>query len=106
MRIVIVGGLDRNVPLLERLSKRAGHRLEAHDGHLDGRAAVEALRARIERADVVVVPLDINSHGAVQLAQRLGREAARPVVVLRTSGVARYKALLEELAVGHVPLAA
>jgi len=97
MRIAMIGGLDRNERLLADLAARFGHKLEFHGGHMRGRGA-DGLRALVERADLVVLTPDVNSHGAAQLGKRLAREAGRSVVVLRTCGVRRFRALLEAVA--------
>lgn len=96
MRIAMVGGLDRNETLFQQLAKRQGHSLQIHSGRLCGRGAGE-LRTLVERSDLVVLTPDVNSHGAVQLGKKLSREHDRPFVILRTCGVARFRALLDEL---------
>jgi Uncharacterized protein conserved in bacteria (DUF2325) len=96
MRIAMIGGLDRNERLLQDLARSHGHHLEFHTGHMRGRGAGE-LRALVERADLVLLTPDVNSHGAVQLGKRVAREAGRHFVVLRTCGVARFRTLLEAL---------
>jgi hypothetical protein len=97
MRIAMVGGLDRNEALLTKLAAEAGHELEFHHGRLAGRGA-DVLRSLALRTDLLVLTPDVNSHGAVQLGKRLAREVGRPYVVLRTCGVARFRALLDALA--------
>lgn len=96
MRIAMIGGLDRNERLLREIAEDRGHTLEFHSGNVNGRGAQD-LRSLVERAELVVLTLDINSHGAVQLGKRLAREAERPWVVLRTCGVARFRTLLDAL---------
>ena len=96
MRIAMIGGLDRNERLLQDLARAHGHLLEFHTGHMRGRGAAD-LRALVERAELVVLTPDVNSHGAVQLGKRAAREAGRGFVILRTCGVARFRTLLEAL---------
>ena len=98
MRIAMIGGLDRNERLLRDLAAERGHQLEFHGGHMRGRGADE-LRALVERAELVILTPDVNSHGAVQLGKRAAREAGRDFVVLRTCGVSRFRTLLDGLAV-------
>ncbi|WP_373048681.1 DUF2325 domain-containing protein [Vulgatibacter sp.] len=97
MRIAMIGGLDRNERLFEQLAATYGHELEFHGGHMSGRGAGE-LRSLVERAELVVLTPDVNSHGAVQLGKKAARESERPFVVLRTCGVSRFRALLDALA--------
>ena len=96
MRIAMIGGLDRNERLLQDLAAARGHVLEFHGGHMKGRGAGD-LRTLVERAELVVLTPDVNSHGAVQLGKRVAREAGRTFVILRTCGVARFRTLLDDL---------
>lgn len=100
MHITMIGGLDRNERLLRDLAHSQGHSLEMHSGRMCGRGALE-LRALVERSDFVILTPDVNSHGAVQLGKKLAREQKRPWVILRTCGVARFRTLLEGLAIQH-----
>lgn len=93
MRIGIVGGVGRNQPQLYELAARAGHVLEAHDGDVGGRGAV-TLAALVRRADLVVIAMEVNSHGAVRLARRLCKRSGTAALVLRTASPARVAEIL------------
>ena len=97
MNIAVVGGVEHQTTVLERIARRAGHRLEYHGGHVGGRGA-EMLRAIIERADLVVLQTTVNSHGSMYLAKQLARQLGKKFVVVRTCGPARLEAMLDE---GH-----
>ena len=92
MRIGIVGGAERTADRLSAAATAAGHQLEFHDGHMRGTAS-ERLRAMIERADVVVIVTEINSHGAVLQARELARRAHRPIRLVRRFGTSQLRAL-------------
>jgi len=92
MHIGIVGGLDRAEPLFSRIAADAGHTAEFHTGRTNARGTAQ-LDALIERADLVLILTDINSHGGVQLARRLAGRRSRPVLILRRLGAARFAAL-------------
>jgi len=96
MNIALIGGVERREADLGRIARRAGHRLEYHGGHMGGRGA-EALRAAIERADLVVIQIAVNSHGSMYLAKKLARQLGKVLLVVRTCGPARLEALLGEL---------
>lgn len=96
MRIAFIGGLHRNENQLVDIAAKAGHALDFHPGVVGGRGADE-LRAAIERAELVIIVTDVNSHGAVQLAKKLCQRLGRGSLVLRRCGAARFKQLLEAL---------
>jgi len=96
MRIGIVGGLDRNEAQFQRMAAEAGHEVECHIGHLSG-PRVAGLKSLIERADVVVIITDVNSHSAVLMARRLARSRQRPVLLQRRFGSSQLAALLARL---------
>ena len=95
-RIAVVGGFDRQAPLLNEMATRAGRTVEFHTGNVRGRGAGD-LRAVVGRSDLVVIVTDHNSHGAVIAAKRLAREMNRRAVVVTRCGIARFGALLEGL---------
>jgi hypothetical protein len=96
MKIAVVGGVERNEVELSDIARRAGHRLEYHGGHVGGRGA-GGLRAMIERADVVVVPTSVNSHGSMYLAKRLAHQLGKELLVVRTCSPSRLVALVNAL---------
>lgn len=97
MRIAWIGGLDRNEAQLKRMAAQAGHRLDFHKGDTGGRGASE-LRAMVERADLVIVLTDVNSHGGVQLARRLCQRLGRGALVVRRCGATQFQRLLDAIA--------
>jgi hypothetical protein len=96
MRIGVVGGLERTIKQYQRLADEGGHRIEFHDGHVGGHGAAE-LEALIERADVVVVVTDVNSHGAVRLARRRSHLHGGHLLLLRRCGLRQFRELLQGL---------
>src|SRR5262245_27988231 len=104
MHIGIVGGLDRAEPLFARIAASAGHTAEFHTGRTNARGTAQ-LDALIERAELVVVVTDINSHGGVQLARRLAARRGRPVMIVRRLGAARFAELCAGAALEGSPSA-
>ena len=95
MRIGIVGGLDRSELSYERLARDHGHEVEYHDGYMRGTAGA-ALAGLVERADLVVIVTDINSHNAVRLTRKLLRTRPRRSLLVRRLGLGRFLALLQD----------
>ena len=96
MRIAVIGGLDRAEADLQTIASRAGHVVELHTGHMNGRGA-ETLKSAITRADFVILVTDVNSHGAVQLARRLCQRAGRSPLIVRKCGAARFAQIADAL---------
>jgi len=97
MKIVLVGGLIRRENELARIAHKAGHELEWHSGDVGGRGA-DGLKAAVERANLVVILTEINSHGSMYLAKKVAHKLGRDAVVMRKCGPARFELLLAELA--------
>jgi len=96
VRIGIVGGLDRAGSILSQLASAAGHELLLHDGSMSSCGA-RALQYLAERADLVLVLTDVNSHGAVGYTRRILRNRGRSPLLLRRCGSARFMTLLAAL---------
>ena len=98
MKIVLVGGLIRRELELARVAERAGHELEWHSGDVGGRGA-DGLKAAVERADLVVILTEINSHGSMYLAKKWAQKLGREARVMRKCGPAKFEQLVADL--GH-----
>jgi fructose-specific phosphotransferase system component IIB len=96
MHIVIVGGLDRAESQLERMAQQAGHSFELHTGHMGGRGSTN-LESAIERAQLVIVVTDLNSHGAVQVARKTASRLGRSLLIVRKCSTARFSQVLAAL---------
>ena len=89
---------------MERLANQRGHSVEFHTGDVRGRGA-DALRGIVERAELVLVVTDLNSHGGVQLAKKLCGRFGRASMVVKRCGNARFASLLDALATRDAHLA-
>jgi hypothetical protein len=98
MRIGIVGGLDRSQRTLQALAHSHGHVLELHTGVMAGPSAANSLRALVQRADLIIVLTDVNSHNAVKTARAEARRWHRPLRILRRMGPSQFSAWLGVLA--------
>jgi hypothetical protein len=93
MHICWVGGIDRSEELFERTARDAGHSLEMHTGRVGGRGAAR-LAGSIERADLVVIVVEVNSHGGALQAKELARRRGRPSVIVRKPSLSALQRLL------------
>jgi hypothetical protein len=93
MHLCLVGGIERSAEQLVRAAEQAGHSMEAHFGDVGGRGGARLARS-IERADLVLIVIEINSHGGARQAKELARRAGRPFVTLRKPSVSALERLL------------
>jgi hypothetical protein len=85
-RVLIVGGMGRMEDAYRRFVEERGGIFEYHDGRLRGGA--KGLENSFRRADVVLCPVNCNSHGACQLVKNLGKKHGKPVHMLPGFGLA------------------
>jgi hypothetical protein len=95
MHICWVGGIDRSAELLERTAREAGHTLEAHTGRVGGRGG-QRLAGSIERADLVIIVVEVNSHGGALQAKEMARRSGRPSVMIRKPSVSALQRVLRD----------
>ena len=93
-RILIVGGIDRMESLYRQLIEKNGGIFEYHNGHIKG--GKRALEDRVRRADIVLCPVNINSHNACSVVKKMGKKHRKSVQMLAGSGLGTIsQALLE-----------
>ena len=80
--IILIGGHTRNVRHLIERGRTAGWNIESHSGEVRGRGTKE-LRARIGRADILVITTRVNSHGGMFLAKDYARRLGRFITIIR-----------------------
>lgn len=95
MHICWVGGIDCSADFLERTAKRAGHSIEVHTGHVGGRGGTR-LAGSIERADLVIIVVEVNSHGGALQAKEIARRCGRRSVMIRKPSVSALERVMRE----------
>ena len=85
-RILIVGGPGRMEDAYRRFIEERGGVFEYHDGRLRG--GTKGLENRFLRADVVLCPVNCNSHAACLLVKNMGKKHKKPVHMLPGFGLA------------------
>ncbi|MFO7569321.1 MAG: DUF2325 domain-containing protein [Smithellaceae bacterium] len=76
-RILIVGGIARMEANYRRLIEERGGILEYHEGHMKN--GTRQLESSLKRADIILCPVNCNSHGACSLIKNLGKKHNKPV---------------------------
>ena len=88
---------------MRTLGERHGAQLLHHDGGIEERSGL--LEGLVSRADVVMFPIDCVSHRAVGIVKRLCRQAAKPYLPLRSSGISSFIAALDRVNVSAIEIA-
>jgi hypothetical protein len=72
---------------------------EYHDGRVN--AGTKGLENQLGRADMVLRPIDCNSHGAASAVKRLGKKYQKPVRMLANSRLSTVSHALSSLREGN-----
>lgn len=84
-RVLIVGGITKMESLYRQIVESSGGIFEYHDGHVKG--GLNRLECSFRRADIVLCPVNCNSHAACILVKQLGKKHNKPVQMLSGSGL-------------------
>ena len=79
-RVLIVGGISRMESLYRELIENSNGIFEYHDGHIKN--GIKKLESRLKRADVVLCPVNCNSHGACSVVKNLAKKHRKTVHML------------------------
>jgi hypothetical protein len=96
LTLLYVGGRQAQVAHLRDFAERFGATFLHHDGGIEERGAM--LQGLVSRANAVLFPVDCVSHPAMLLMKRICRQSAKPVLPLRSAGLASFCAALNECA--------
>jgi hypothetical protein len=84
-RILIVGGMSRMESLYRELIETSGGIFEYHDGYM--KKGARQLESRLKRADVVLCPVNCNSHNACTVVKSLAKKHDKTVHMLANSSL-------------------
>lgn len=94
-RILIVGGIERMESAYRKLVEDRGGILEYHAGHM--KSGGKALENSVQRADLVLCPVNCNSHGACLMVKNLGKKYKKPVHMLPNFSLSTLARTVEEI---------
>lgn len=100
--VLCVGGRTPLLPQYRQLAERLGVRLIHHDGGKE--ESLSRLPALLASSDAVICPTDCVSHPAYFQLKQHCKQAGKPCVLARTSGVASFAAALARLAEGRAEI--
>lgn len=84
-RILIVGGVTRMESLFRDLIESSNGVFEYHDGYINKGA--KGLETRLKRADMVLCPVNCNSHAACSIVKNLGKKHNKTVHILANASL-------------------
>ncbi|MBF0377734.1 MAG: DUF2325 domain-containing protein [Desulfamplus sp.] len=84
-RVLIVGGMSKMESLYRQIVEQNGGFFEYHDGYVKG--GIDKLECCFKRADIVLCPVNCNSHAACSLVKQLGKKHNKPVQMLAGAGL-------------------
>ena len=93
-RILIVGGIIKFEAFYRKLIEERGGIFEYHDGYMNGGS--NGLENLVRRADVVLCPVNCNSHNACSMVKRLSKKYEKPVNMLGNSSLSSISQALFE----------
>lgn len=95
MRVLVVGGRPCMQPLYKDAVEMAGGCFEYHDGCVHG--GKNALKNHIRRCDLVLCPVDYNSHGACGYVKEACRKYGKCLRMLNSSSRSAIHMALENI---------
>jgi hypothetical protein len=96
LTLLYVGGRQAQIGHLREFAERSGATFLHHDGGIEERGGI--LQGLISRADTVPFPVDCVSHAAMLLVKRICRQSGKPILPLRSAGLAAFCAALNHSA--------
>ena len=92
-RVLMVGGITKMEDRYREVVESRGGVFEYHDGYM--RNGARNLEGVIRRADMVLCPVNCNSHTACGVVKSLGKKYGKPVFMLAGSSVSALAQAVE-----------
>lgn len=93
-RVLIVGGIERMEKAYRKLVEERGGIFEYHAGHM--KSGGKGLENSVQRADLVLCPVNCNSHGACLKVKSLGKKFKKPVHMLSNFSLSAVARTMEQ----------
>lgn len=91
-RVLIVGGVERMAALYRTFIEGRGGELDYHSGHL--RNGIDSLKQSLCRADIILCPVNCNSHGACLKVKELAKKHKKTFYMLPNGSLSTLSRLL------------
>ena len=86
-RVLLVGGITKLSAFYRDLVEKMGGKFVYHDGYVSNSNGGQALANLVRRADVVLCPVDVNSHNACLGVKKFCKKWETPYHMLHSSSV-------------------
>ena len=93
-RVLIVGGIARMESLYREVIEGSGGVFDYHDGYM--RKGSKPLEDRMKRADMVLCPVNCNSHAACTVVKKLGKKHKKNVHMLHNYSVSAISQVIRD----------
>lgn len=93
-RILIVGGISRMKHMYRHLIESAGREFDYHDGYMKN--GKQNLEERVRRSDLIICPVNCNSHNACNCVKKFCRKHSKPFRMLPSSSLSAISDVLLE----------
>ncbi|MGM0654521.1 MAG: DUF2325 domain-containing protein [Thermodesulfobacteriota bacterium] len=84
-RIFMIGGITKMKAYYRSIIEKAGGKFEYHDGYIKG-AGID-IEARVKKSDLVICPVNCNSHNACIQVKKLCNQHKKPLKILSNSSL-------------------
>ena len=84
-RVFMIGGLTKMKSYYKEIVEKAGGEFDYHDGYLKNTSA--NLEARVKRSDVVICPVNCNSHNACLAVKKICNRYNKQLKILSSSSL-------------------
>lgn len=93
--ILIIGGVERMEVLYRDLIEKNGGILDYHSGSMQ--SGTKKLEKRLQRADLIICPINCNSHTACIKVKNLAKKFEKNFHMLPTGSISSIKSLFERI---------
>lgn len=93
-RILVVGGMTKMKPFYRDLIESCGGEFDYHDGYMKG--GDKNLEVRILRSDMILCPVNCNSHNACRRVKKMCKKHKKPIKMLASSSLSSISNALIE----------
>lgn len=93
-RVLIVGGITKMEWLYRQLIETSGGVFDYHDGYMA--KGSKGLENRLKRADIVLCPVNCNSHAACSMVKNLGKKHKKTVHMMPSSSLSAINQFISD----------